>query len=151
MNGEVAARPAGTRHVVATVAEVPPGERKLVMVAGREIGIFNVGGRFFAVRNRCPHQGGPLCQGRQLGLTTWIEDVAQIGRLPDGAGLWRRPYTEDDERALDWVRTRAEARGLSWRRDTAGNVIARFPGTDPTARAIATGSHLDTVRSGGKY
>jgi len=23
-----------------------------------------VGGRFFALRNRCPHQGGPLCRGR---------------------------------------------------------------------------------------
>jgi len=36
----------------------------LVTVAGREIGVFNVGGEFFALANRCPHEGGPLCQGR---------------------------------------------------------------------------------------
>ena len=28
------------------------------------IGVFNVGGTFHALRNRCPHKGGPLCEGR---------------------------------------------------------------------------------------
>ena len=41
-----------------------PGPAKIVTVAGREIGIFNVGGEFFALANRCPHAGGPLCAGR---------------------------------------------------------------------------------------
>jgi len=50
-------------HVVARVAEIPPGSRKVVEVAGRSIGVFNVDGTFFALRNRCPHQGGPLCRG----------------------------------------------------------------------------------------
>ncbi|HEV8635591.1 MAG TPA: Rieske 2Fe-2S domain-containing protein, partial [Chloroflexota bacterium] len=35
--------------------------------AGRSIGVFNLGGEFFALRNRCPHQGGPLCEGRVWG------------------------------------------------------------------------------------
>ena len=52
------------RHAVATVEEIPPGARKIVEVAGRSIGVFNLGGEFFAIRNRCPHQGGPLCEGR---------------------------------------------------------------------------------------
>ena len=51
------------RHVAATVEEIPPGQRKIVEVGGRSIGIFNVSGEFFALRNRCPHQGGPLCHG----------------------------------------------------------------------------------------
>jgi len=34
-----------------------------VTLEGRSIGVFNVGGEFFALRNVCPHQGGPLCQG----------------------------------------------------------------------------------------
>ena len=51
------------KHVVAAVGEIPPGGRKLVTVRGREIGVFNVGGEFFALVNRCPHQGAPLCQG----------------------------------------------------------------------------------------
>jgi 3-phenylpropionate/trans-cinnamate dioxygenase ferredoxin subunit len=58
------------RHVVAAVDEIPPGRRKIVEVAGRSIGVFNVGGEFFALRNRCPHQGGPLCEGKQWGLLT---------------------------------------------------------------------------------
>ena len=59
-----------TRHPVATVGEIPPGGRKIVEVAGRSIGVFNVGGRFYAVRNSCPHQGGPLCLGPTIGLVT---------------------------------------------------------------------------------
>jgi nitrite reductase/ring-hydroxylating ferredoxin subunit len=58
------------KHVVARVEELPPGERKVVEVAGRSIGVFNVRGEYFALRNRCPHQGGPLCLGKTWGLVT---------------------------------------------------------------------------------
>jgi len=56
------------KHAVATVDEVPPGRHKIVEVVGRSIGVFNVGGEFFALRNSCPHQGGPLCAGRVSGF-----------------------------------------------------------------------------------
>lgn len=55
------------RYVVAKVDEIGPGGRKIVEVAGISIGIFNLGGEFFALRNRCPHQGGPLCEGKLWG------------------------------------------------------------------------------------
>ena len=51
------------RHVVATSDEIGPGERKLVTVEGREIVIFNLGGDYVGLLNRCPHQGGRLCDG----------------------------------------------------------------------------------------
>ncbi|MEM7129311.1 MAG: Rieske (2Fe-2S) protein [Chloroflexota bacterium] len=57
-----------TKHIVATIDEIPPGERKVLNVAGRPIGVFNIDGEFFALRNQCPHQGGPLCEGRLSGL-----------------------------------------------------------------------------------
>jgi hypothetical protein len=57
-----------SRHVVATVDEIKPGHSKLVTVKGREIGLFNVNGRFHALANRCPHAGGALCQGEIVGL-----------------------------------------------------------------------------------
>ncbi len=57
-----------TKYVVATVDEIAPGQRKIVDVGGHSIGVFNLGGEFFALLNRCPHQGGPLCQGRTWGL-----------------------------------------------------------------------------------
>ena len=56
------------KYVVASIDEIPPGGRKIVEVAGLSIGIFNLGGEFFALRNRCPHQGGPLCEGKLWGL-----------------------------------------------------------------------------------
>jgi 3-phenylpropionate/trans-cinnamate dioxygenase ferredoxin subunit len=57
-----------TKFVVAEVDEIPPGARKLVDVDGRSIGVFNVRGEYFAVLNRCPHQGGPLCTGLTHGF-----------------------------------------------------------------------------------
>jgi 3-phenylpropionate/trans-cinnamate dioxygenase ferredoxin subunit len=50
--------------VVAPLTEFPPNTRRIVRVGSREIGVFRVDDRFYAVRNRCPHQGGPLCIGR---------------------------------------------------------------------------------------
>ena len=55
-------------HVVAPVSEIPPGGRKLVTVRGRPIAVFNIGGEFFGLLNRCPHQGGNLCDGILTGL-----------------------------------------------------------------------------------
>ena len=61
------------RHVVCPAAEIAPGGRRIATVNGREIGIFNLGGEFFALLNRCPHQGAPLCLGTQTGLVTSSE------------------------------------------------------------------------------
>lgn len=48
---------------VAHVAEVAEGTAVPVQVGGREVALFHVEGAFYALRNRCPHQGGPLCEG----------------------------------------------------------------------------------------
>ncbi|HLH95371.1 MAG TPA: Rieske (2Fe-2S) protein [Xanthobacteraceae bacterium] len=55
-------------HVVATIAEIPPGKRKLVDAGGRAIVVYNLDGEFFALSNRCPHRGGSLACGIQTGL-----------------------------------------------------------------------------------
>jgi nitrite reductase/ring-hydroxylating ferredoxin subunit len=57
-----------SRQVVAKASEVAPGTAKMVTVAGREIGIFNLDGAYFALANRCPHAGGPLCGGKIVAL-----------------------------------------------------------------------------------
>jgi 3-phenylpropionate/trans-cinnamate dioxygenase ferredoxin subunit len=57
-------------YVVATVDEIPPGSRKIVTVERRSIGVFNVDGTFYAIRNQCPHGGGPLCSGRLSGFVS---------------------------------------------------------------------------------
>lgn len=65
------------RYVVAPAADVPPGERLVAEVAGRKVVIFNLGGEFFGLFNRCPHQGGDLCRGRTTGL---VEAGAEPGQ-----------------------------------------------------------------------
>ncbi|MEM7538550.1 MAG: Rieske (2Fe-2S) protein [Chloroflexota bacterium] len=54
-----------TPVVVGKVSEIPPGERKIIVpFRGRAgIGVFNVNGSFYALRNICPHKRGPLCTG----------------------------------------------------------------------------------------
>lgn len=66
---------------VARVDEIPPGERKIVTVEDRSLGIFNVNGTFVAVLNVCPHELAPVCLGRVGGTT-----------LPSAAGeyCWGR-------------------------------------------------------------
>ena len=56
------------KHEVATVDEIPPGGRKIVELEGRSVGIFNAAGELYAIRNTCPHQGGPLCRGVLTGF-----------------------------------------------------------------------------------
>ena len=42
---------------------IPPREGRAARIGDRELAIFNLGDRFLAVDNRCPHRGGPLCDG----------------------------------------------------------------------------------------
>ena len=42
---------------------IPIREGRMTLVHGRQIAIFNLGGRFLAVDDRCPHRGGPLSEG----------------------------------------------------------------------------------------
>jgi 3-phenylpropionate/trans-cinnamate dioxygenase ferredoxin subunit len=58
------------RYIVGTIDDIKPGERKIVDVGGRAVGVFNINGEYFAVLNRCPHQGGSLCSGRQTSVVT---------------------------------------------------------------------------------
>jgi nitrite reductase (NADH) small subunit len=51
-------------HVVGDVSEFPEGSHRVVKVGRREIGVFNIGGEFYGLPNVCPHQTGPLCEGR---------------------------------------------------------------------------------------
>lgn len=51
------------RHRICPAAELPPGTSRIVTLERRSIGVFNVDGHLYALRNVCPHQGGPLCRG----------------------------------------------------------------------------------------
>ncbi|MCY3901440.1 MAG: Rieske 2Fe-2S domain-containing protein [Caldilineaceae bacterium] len=61
-------RRVGTQpNPICRVSDLPPGERKIVEVRGRLIGVFNVHGKYYVIRSLCPHQGAPLCRGTITG------------------------------------------------------------------------------------
>lgn len=77
------------KHVVCRKDELPPGEVKIIRADSIEIGVYNVKGEFYALHNKCPHRGAPLCEGRITGLITGpepgeyeIEREGEIIRCP---------------------------------------------------------------------
>lgn len=52
---------------VAAPGDVPPGTGTVVEANGRTIALFNIGGTFYALDNKCTHVGGPLGEGRVEG------------------------------------------------------------------------------------
>ena len=48
---------------VCAVAELPPGERRIVAWDDLEIGVFNCDGTLYAIEDRCSHDDGPLAEG----------------------------------------------------------------------------------------
>lgn len=51
---------------VAREAEMAQGDRRIVVIGDIEIGVFRLDDEFVAWRNECPHQGGPVCQGKLM-------------------------------------------------------------------------------------
>jgi nitrite reductase (NADH) small subunit len=51
--------------IVCAASEIAIGQKRIVTEpeSGISIGVFNIGGEFFAIKNVCPHMGAPLCQG----------------------------------------------------------------------------------------
>lgn len=82
------ARP--VRFVVAPLSEFPDGSRRIVTVESREIGVFRVGDSFYAVRNRCPHQGARLCLGHLRHKV--VADAPGAVTVDDGAPLVVCPW-----------------------------------------------------------
>jgi 3-phenylpropionate/trans-cinnamate dioxygenase ferredoxin subunit len=58
---------------VCTVSDLPTGERKLVEWEGIEIGVFNCGGEYLAIEDRCSHDDGPLAEGEFDADTCTVE------------------------------------------------------------------------------
>ena len=70
-----------SKERAASLAEVSPGQLKLVEVNGTRIVLARVGAEVYAFGDRCAHKGGPLSEGRLSGTRLacpwhgWIYDV----------------------------------------------------------------------------
>lgn len=83
-------------------------------------------------------------------LNASISRLAKVGKLPNG-DICRLAFTPEDLQARYLVQQWMVDAGMTVRTDAAGNLIGRYAGTVDNAPALATGSHIDTVPSGGCF
>ena len=73
------------RHIVARTSDIPPGGNKVFGIEGRDIVVFHVNGEFFALLNRCPHEGAPLekaaCVARLTSPEPGVYHRDRVGEL----------------------------------------------------------------------
>jgi N-carbamoyl-L-amino-acid hydrolase len=81
---------------------------------------------------------------------TLLSAIHDATRDPRG-GVTREGYGPGEQVAHDIVRAAAEREGLRTRTDPAGNLYMTLPGSDPAAKRLVIGSHLDSVEQGGDY
>ncbi|RLM88395.1 Rieske (2Fe-2S) protein [Halobellus sp. Atlit-38R] len=48
---------------VGPATEFEDGDHAIVEVGRAEVGVVRADGEFYALRNQCPHDGGPVCTG----------------------------------------------------------------------------------------
>jgi len=82
-------------------------------------------------------------------LLASLQELGRIGALP-GGGVCRLALTDEDKLGRDWVRARMGALGMEVSVDGIGNVVGTYAGTRQ-GPPVMTGSHIDTVRTGGLY
>ena len=79
-------------------------------------------------------------------------DVMALAEITDPERPYtRRSFSRFSSKAALGSRGDLRRPGLAVRIDTAGNLIGRLDGDDPTLGVIAIGSHSDTVPSGGRF
>jgi N-carbamoyl-L-amino-acid hydrolase len=81
------------------------------------------------------------------------EQVAELSRLrrDDRRGWTRQVFSDPYRESREWVAARMRDAGLEVHRDAAGNLVGRLAGSRPSAPALMTGSHTDTVDGGGRF
>ena len=83
-------------------------------------------------------------------LNREIEELARISDAPT-PGITRIVFTPTDLKARALVMARCEKAGLTVRQDSIGNIFARWTGSDASAPAIGTGSHIDAIPNAGRF
>ena len=83
-------------------------------------------------------------------LLAEIEELASISDAQPPA-VTRIVFSQADQKARAWFIALCRQAGLSVRTDPVGNTFARLPGSEPTAPAVGTGSHMDAIPNAGKY
>lgn len=95
-------------------------------------------------------QGSEFMGQFPVNLEEAIEWLASFGGEPDGGvsrTLYSQPWKDAQQALKGWM----EDAGLDTTYDSIGNLFGRVPSSNPNAQTILIGSHVDTVKAGGKY
>ncbi|MEY4175563.1 MAG: hypothetical protein RI900_2728, partial [Actinomycetota bacterium] len=87
-------------------------------------------------------------------LVARLDALGTIGQVLGSngeRGCARLALTDADREGRDLVVGWMRDLGMAVSIDAVGNVVATRPGTDPDAAAVMMGSHIDTVRTGGRF
>ncbi|WP_067840479.1 M20 family metallo-hydrolase [Amphibacillus sediminis] len=81
------------------------------------------------------------------------ERIHQLGKIGQNAqgGVTRLAFTEEERQAKDLIKQHMKSANLEIREDQLGNLFGKRRGTNPNAKTILIGSHIDTVYNGGKF
>ncbi len=79
-----------------------------------------------------------------------LMELGQIG-VQEGGGVTRTALSAEDEQARQWLITKMKAAGLEVRVDGILNVIGTLKAPHGNGKAMAMGSHLDSVPNGGRF
>jgi hydantoinase/carbamoylase family amidase len=102
--------------------------------------------RFFRNKEMMPMQ----MQTDMNRIRSFIEKMAGFTDTP-GEGVTRLSYGTQDLRAREYIIGLCEEVGLKVRTDSVGNIFARLEGKNPSLPVVMTGSHIDSVKNGGKF
>ncbi|MGB3735788.1 MAG: Zn-dependent hydrolase [Ilumatobacter sp.] len=80
-----------------------------------------------------------------------LDELGAIGAIEGTIGCARLALTDEDRAGRDLVATWMADLGLEISIDGIGNAVATMPGFDPSLAPVMTGSHIDTVATGGRY
>lgn len=83
-------------------------------------------------------------------LATRLDKVSRIGLTADN-GSFRLGYSIEEQKAKEVIMTWMQEAELTTRIDGAGNVFGRLEGKNSEAKAILSGSHVDSVPNGGHF
>ncbi|GAB1343896.1 Zn-dependent hydrolase [Gemmatimonas sp.] len=126
----------------------PPMDRRQFVQHAAALAAIPAVGRFAGLASPASSQAKPLTVNGAR-LNGWLAQFDQIGRT--AGGINRVAYSEADLAGRAFTKQLFAQSGLQLRVDTAGNLLARVPGTDAARRPILIGSHVDSVTDGGNY
>lgn len=119
---------------VARIQDIPLREGRAVQALGHKIALFNLGDRFVAVEDRCPHRGGPLSDGIVAGgavvcpLHSWKVCLASGAVKKPQAEACVETYPTRIENGIVLTRLNVAAEGPQHDNSLCAASLPQYPG-----------------------